>query len=394
MKILQVISSFSPAYSYGGPVKMAFNISKELVKNNHHVTVYTTDVYDSNSRLDYKINPEIMDGITVYRFRNLSNYLSRKNLTCAPSMLFYLKNQIKKFDVIHLHEYRSFQAIFAYYYAQKYNIPYIIQARGSVLPFFEKQFLKQAFDVIWGNRILANSACCIALTKTESDQYFRRGVPENKIVIIPNGLDLSQFSNLPERGTFRSKYGISPTEKIILFLGRIHKIKGIDLLIEAYADLLNEIPNARLVIAGPDDNFLSALQKQIRELKPGKMPLFTGPLYNQEKLAAYVDADVYVLPSRYEIFGNTILESWACGTPVIVTTGCHIADVVEKAGIVVERDPVELAEAIKKIVLDEVLREKFADTGKAMVNNEFNLEAVVDNIEACYRQVIDNIKND
>ena len=119
MKILQVISSFPPAYSYGGPLKVAFNISKELVKNGHDVTVYTTDVYDSKSRLQYETNPEIMEGVKVYRFRNISNALSRKNFSCAPSMFFFLKNNIKDFDIIHLHEFRSFQAIFVYHYAKK-----------------------------------------------------------------------------------------------------------------------------------------------------------------------------------------------------------------------------------------------------------------------------------
>ncbi|MCQ8893266.1 MAG: glycosyltransferase [Methanolinea sp.] len=383
MKILQVIPFFSP--KFGGSVISTFLTCQKLSERGHDITVLTTDFH--------------FDAVYAKKLKNVEVIPTESSLHIglflySPKMKAWLSKNISKYDIIHLQNFRSYQNAIVSNYAKKMGIPYILQARGSVLPFFEKKLLKQAFDMMWGNEILKNAAKCIALTKTESDQYIKMGVPENKIVIIPNGLDLSQFSNLPERGTFRSKYKISDNEQIILFLGRIHKIKGIDLLIEAYAEVLKEIPNARLVIAGPDDNYISALQKQIRELKPGKMPLFTGPLYDQEKLSAYVDADVYVLPSRYEVFANTILESWACGTPVIVTTGCHIADVVEKAGIVVERDPVELAEAIKKIVLDEVLREKFSKMGKMLVNDKLNLDAIVDNIKVCYRHVIDNIKND
>jgi len=248
--------------------------------------------------------------------------------------------------------------------------------------------LKRLYDVVWGNKILKNASRVIALCEAEAEQYRTMGVPENKIVIIPNGLDLSQFLNLPEKGTFRSKYGISENEKIVLFLGRIHKIKGIDLLIDAYSDLLKELPNIRLVIAGPDDNYLSVIKKQIQREKLDKSPLLTGPLYGQEKLAAYIDADVFVLPSRYETFPNTLMEAWACGTPVIVTKRCLISDIVEKAGYVSAFDVKELKNTIKIVLNDEKQRMINVNAGLELIKNELNISSCLDQIEKVYKETI------
>ena len=387
MKILEVISSFPPAYSYGGALKGAHALSKQLVADGHDVSVFTTDVYDANSRLHYNTNPEIMDGIKVFHFHNISNALARKNIPFAPSMFFALWKGMKKFDIVHLHEYRSFHAVMVSFFAKRNRIPYIVAAHGSVLPIFEKQFFKKLFDSVWGNYILKNASRVMALCESEAEQYRTMGVTENKIEIIPNGIDLSRYDDLPLEGTFREKYGISSNEKIVLFLGRIHKIKGIDLLIDAYCDLIEEVPDVRLVITGPDDNFLSTIEDQIKSKKLRISPLFTGPLYNHDKLEAYVDADVYVLPSRYEIFGNTILESWACGTPVVVTDGCKIADIVQNAGLVSRFDADDLKGCIKSLLIDDALRNKLGSAGKQLVIDQFDILSVIKKNELVYQDL-------
>lgn len=392
MKILQVISSFPPAYSYGGPARVAYEISKELVKRGHEVTVYTTDVYDACSRFKYDNNPMWMDGIEVYYFKNVSNKLAqRKNLATAPMMAFALNKNVEKFDVIHLHEYRSFQAIFVSHYAKKYNIPCILQVHGAVQPIFQRQGLKKIFDLFFGYKILRDASKVIALTETEAEQYKKMGVDEDEIEIVPNGIDLSEYNDLPERGEFRKKYGIKGEEKIILYLGRIHEIKGIDLLVEAFADLVKELDNIKLVIVGQDDGFLSTLKRQIEDLNLGDKILLTGPLYEQDKLKAYVDADVYVLPSVYETFPVTVLEACACGTPVIVTDRCGIADIVDgRIGYVVEYDKDQLRGAIIKVLSDEGLRKRFGEKGRKLIEEKFTWEKIIEQSEKIYEEVIES----
>lgn len=391
MKILQVISSFPPAYSYGGALNVAYHLSKELVRIGHDVTVYTTDVFNSNSRLDYKENPEIMDGITIYRFRNLSNYLSRKNLTCAPSMFFFLKNQIKNFDIIHFHEYRSFQAFFAYYYTQKNNIPYIIQAHGSVLPIFEKQGIKKLFDILWGDKILKDASKLVAVSNVEKDQYLKMGLSEDKIEIIPNGIDMSEYEKLPERGKFRKKYGFLEDEKIILYLGRIHKIKGIDFLIDAYSQVIEELPHARLVIAGPDDGYLSTIREQIQQLNLNSKPLITGPLYGRDKLAAYVDADVLVYPGIFEIFGLVPFEAIMCGTPVIVADDCGCGEIIKEAncGYLVKYGKIDgLRDRLVEVLNDTVQSNLFVKNGQEFIKNNLSWSHIIGNLERIYMECI------
>jgi glycosyltransferase involved in cell wall biosynthesis len=179
---------------------------------------------------------------------------------------------------------------------------------------------------------------------------------------------------------------------MILSLGRLHKIKGIDLLLFAFLDVIKHYSNVKLIIAGPDGGDLDRLQKLVEELHLESQVFFVGPLYGEEKVAAYNDADLFVLPSVYESFGNTILEALACGTPVIATTGCHIADVVEKVGLVVERDSTLLSEAIIKLLRDDELRCHLGKMGKEMVFKEFSDEVVIKKIEDIYRTCIRDVE--
>ncbi|GAJ22860.1 unnamed protein product, partial [marine sediment metagenome] len=169
--------------------------------------------------------------------------------------------------------------------------------------------------------------------------------------------------------------GLGDDQRIILFLGRIHKIKGLDLLAKAFADLPKPLDNIKLVIVGPDDGYLSSLKKLVTDLGINDKVLFTGPLYGQEKLKAYVDADVYVLPSFYEIFGITVLEALACGTPVIVTNRCGIADAINgQAGLVVPYDKEQLQHALLHLLGDDKMRSQFSEKGKSLVREKFNWE--------------------
>jgi glycosyltransferase involved in cell wall biosynthesis len=390
MKILQVYPYFYPAWSYGGVTRVVYEISKYLADRGHEVTVYATDALDDKSRVKPSSNPTYIDGVRTYYFRNLSNYLSSKyHLPLPLGMPFRIKEEVKKFDVIHLHGYPHSLNVLVHHYAMKYGIPYVINTHGAVLPFFQKYGLHKIFSIFFGHRILKDATKVIALTKTEAEQYKKICVDEDKIEIVPNGIDLSEYDTLPKRGEFRKKYSIRDDEKMILYLGRIHKIKGIDLLVNAFADLVNELDDVRLVIGGHDDGFLSTLKGQIDGLKIDDRVLFTGPLYERDKLKAYVDADVYVLPSVYEIFGITLLEAWACSTPVIVTDRCGIADIVDKVGYVVEYDKEQLRDAIFKVLSDERLRRKFGEEGKRAVM-KFEWDKSARKVEIVYGKITKN----
>ncbi len=388
MKILQVTNFFKPSWESGGPARVAYEISKKLVERGHEVTVYTTDGF--KWRIDVEKNkPADVDGIKTYYFRNLSSYLTRKmNLPIPYYLPIVARRTLRDFDMIHIHEYRTVLAIVVHHYAKKYGIPYILQPRGSI-PRASKSKQKKLFDALFGRAIIKDASKIIASSKLESDQYWDvfPDLEGEKIVHIPNGIDLETYQNLPKKGEFRKKYSIAEDEKVILFLGRIHKIKGIDILIEAFSKLKEELQGVKLVIAGPDDGYLDRLKLMVDKLSIEDDVIFPGPLYEKEKSEAYVDADVFVVPSKYESFGNVVLEAMAHNTPVVVTNSCGVSEWLSSAEIInptVDSLYVKLSEILKKSKSENLKskRRMKKDVEK------FSWETIVDRIESIYYEIV------
>jgi glycosyltransferase involved in cell wall biosynthesis len=320
VKILHVIPFFSE--KFGGSVVISYNIAKTLALKDHNVTILTTN---------YKFDSDYAESIRKHGVRiiALPILFNIDLFLYTPSIKKWLKENIIHFDIVHLHNFRTYQNALVSLYATRFHIPIILQAHGDI-PYFEKRILKKIFDYKWGNEILENASNFIAVTKTEKNQYLDIGVSENKIEIIPNGIDVSEFETLPERGKFRKKHDIPSDEKIILYLGRLHKIKGLDFLISSFSNLLDKYLDTTLVIAGPDDGYLSNLLVQINRLGIERHVLVTGPLYNKEKLEAFVDSDVLVYPGLVEIFGLVPFEAIMCGTPVIVNEDCGCGEIIKE----------------------------------------------------------------
>lgn len=378
MKILQVTQFFSPVH--GGSAEVPYHLSKELAERGHEVAVYTSD---------FKLSQGYMDSIPEVRVHHFKTWSSWANFYVTPSMMKEAKRGIRHFDIIHMHNYRSFQNMVVAHYAREYGIPYVLQAHGSATTFFQKGWLKRTFDVIWGYRILRDASKVIAVTNTEVEQYKSLGISEDRSEIVRSGIDLSEFDDLPERGKFRKKYGLNDSQKIILYLGRIHKTKGLDLLVKAFTGLSKHLNEAKLVIVGPNDGYLPSLKKLVVDLGVNDRVLFTGPLYGVERLRAYVDADVFVLPSFYEIYGITVLEAMACGTSVIVTDRCGIADVIGgQAGLVVPHNKEQLQHALLHMLSDDKMRLQFSEKGRTLVGERFSWAIIAQEAERVYQKVL------
>lgn len=378
MKILHVTPFFSPVH--GGSAEVPYQLSKELAKRGHEVAIYTSD---------FKLDQDYINSIPKVKVHAFKTWSSLANLYVTPGMVKETKGRIRHFDVIHMHNYRTFQNMVVAHCAREYGIPYVLQAHGSATTFLQKRWLKRTFDAIWGYRILKDASKGIAVTQIETEQYKSMGVSEDKIEIVPNGIDLSEFENLPQRGEFRRKYGLTDSQSLILYLGRIHKTKGLDLLAKEFAMLSQKLDDAKLVIVGPDNGYLASLKKLIAHLEISDKVLFTGPLYEREKLRAYVDADVFVNPRVDEIFGLVFLEALACGTPVICSKGCGIADVIDgQVGFAVSYDKEQLENTLLHILGDDKMRRKFGERGRLLVHDKFNWQKITDQMESVYQKVL------
>lgn len=371
MNILHVVPSFAPCFSAGGVVNASYQIAKKQVENGHDVSVYTTD--SCQERLKFEDNYNVnVDGIKVFYFKNISNDVKNKLTIDTPiSSINYIRKTINNFDVIHIHEHRHSLAIATHRYAKKNNVPYVLQAHGSVLPFFQKEKFKEIFDKLWGFDILYDASRVFALTEVEKQQYLKMGVDESKIEIVPLGINLDEYKTLPPKGRFKEKYEIKEDEKLILFLGRIHEIKGLDLLIKSFNRISQE--NVKLAIVGGDYGFLNEIESMIKQFNIEDKVIFPGVLTGENKKEALVDCDIFVMPSRYESFTTSGLEAMACYKPLVLTKNNHIHDWVENSvGITCEFDDEKLADCFKKLLYDENLCCKFGKTGRKLIENKYD----------------------
>ena len=399
MKILHVAHFFYPCLSAGGVVNASYQIASKQGKDND-VKVISSDSCKErlkfpNGRYDVDV-----DGIKVDYFKNLSNGFKLKTMLDTPlAAPFKIRKDIKGYDIVHIHEHRQTLAIIASYFARKNNIPYIVQAHGSVLPFFQKEGLKNLFDKVFGFKILHNASCVFALTEVEKEQYLKMGVDEDKIEIVPLGINLEEYENLPAYGKFRSKFNIGENDKLILFVGRIHEIKGLDLLLDAFNDLIvqsNEknsedipCPSIKLAIVGPDDGYLVKLEEKVKEYSLEENVIIAGPLYKEEKQEALVDCDVFVMPSKYESFTTSGLEAMACSKPLVLTKNNHIHDWVDgNVGLACEDNKDSLREAIEKVIFDEELSQIFARNGKRLIYEKYNWDIINNQILEIYKRFL------
>jgi glycosyltransferase involved in cell wall biosynthesis len=210
-------------------------------------------------------------------------------------------------------------------------------------------------------------------------------VARTKLVLRRNGVEAP--TSWPERGAFRKAHGISDEMKMILFLGRLSSKKSPDLLLRAFAELSARFAGIQgmLAFAGPDEGGMQAdLERLAIELGVADRVRFTGAIFGEDKWAAYRDADVFVLPSQNENFGNTAAEAVAAGTPVIVTEKCGIAPLLgDEAGLVVQHDAFALASAIGRVLSEPGLRSRLI-AGCAKVCARLGWEEPVRDMESLY----------
>jgi glycosyltransferase involved in cell wall biosynthesis len=378
MKILHLLDIFSP---YGGGTTVLLSqLLRALAQRGHDVTLYTTDFRLDRDYIDSQ------QGVRVYPFHS---WLNLAGLILTPSIVREAQRTLGHFDIIHLHGCRSFQNIVIHHYAKKYGIPYIVSAHGSTLR-IGKARLKWLFDVIFGYRILRDASKVLAGCETEVKEYEKMGVNQDRIVLMPLLYDTEEFSKLPPFGQFRHKFGIKE-KHIILFLGRMHWIKGLDFLVESFYELARYRSDVILVIVGPDDGYKSTLERLIDKLNLSDRVLFTGYLGGEEKLSALVDADMLVQTSIYERGPGSPFEAVMCGTPIIITQNTGAGEIVSgiDAGYLVEYgDTNELSNLMQQILNDPTEANIKTQKAKQYIIRNLSWQQKTKEYEAVYAEVL------
>ncbi len=374
MKILFVSPSFYPATYYGGPIFSIYELAKALKKQNIDVKVITSNANGKEKLV-------IKTGIFHYLENNLpvKYYYSLDSKGTSIPMVFHLWKDIKEADMIYLVSVFSPPTPLTLILCSLFKKPLILSPQGQLgewcldqgnrfkkqwLKFFIKPFIKRIY---WH------------VTSEDEEKMLKAVYPEAKTFVLPNGIDLESFGSLPveKNKSFYDTYTgyRCQAKKIIISMGRLHKIKGFDVLIDAFHDLQKEISESVLLIAGEDFGEKPSLNNIINQKKLANEVFLIGKLDGNEKLEFLHNADVFALPSHHENFGMVYAEALAAGIPIIASKNTPWQD-AEKFGLGkwVENTPEEFAEAIKQVLNSD--SKKMGEIGKKYVEEKFCWEKI------------------
>jgi glycosyltransferase involved in cell wall biosynthesis len=393
VRLLNVAQTYYPYLAEGGrPAKVRI-LSRKLAERGHDVTVLTTNLGSADwSRIAEPAEKTAMglrmteDGVVAIYLPTWGRY---RALTINPRVLRFCKESLKGFDLVHFYGLYDLLGPSVSYFCRRLGIPYIIEPMGMYRPIDRSIQMKRMWRRSFGNAFWRNARKIIATSELEQQELLDEGTPPEKVVVRYNGIDVGISATASARSDFRAKRNIPPGEPLIFFLSRLIPRKGADILIEAFA---HACPGSgRLVIAGPEGEpgYRAHLEKCAADSGVATRVIFTGPLYDEEKKAAFAEADLFVLPSRYENFANVAAEAMAYGVPVIITPYCGIRTLVEDghAGLVVLPEKQPLAEALDRMVHDEILRAQLKEGCRA-VTEKLSWDRLAGQMEKYYDEAM------
>lgn len=386
MRVLHVTPSFHPAWAYGGIPRCAYELCRGLVAAGAEVEVWTTDALDAGARV--RDREAEIDGIRVRRFPNVSNSLAyHRQLYLPRGLRSHANARLREFDLLHIHSHRHALELTAARAAWRDGRPYVLTGNGTVPPIERYVATKRLLDGLGFRSVLTRADACIAVARAEVKHYLAYGVEAKRVVVIPNGIRASDYHVLPERGRLRGRFALGDAP-VVLFVGKITPRKGLDVLMRAVARLPADV---RLVVAG---NFMmpeEPIRRLVAELGIAARVTFTGLLLDDDKLGAYVDADVVAYPSIDEIFGLVPAESLMCGTPVVVCDDSGCGELVGDAqgGLLVPYgDAGALAAALQRLLNDRDLARRCAETGRRWIAGHVDWSHIAARTIELYRELL------
>ncbi len=383
MRIAHVTATFPPYY--GGAGTVCYHNARELARFGHEVHVFTT-------AMDKTPVYELLDGFIVHRLPALVRI---GNMPILPSLVVALRG----FDIVHLHYPFIIGAEMVRIAASLNHTSLIVSFHNDLIGEGLRAKLFKLYQSL-SARLMIRSATCLCVLSFDhfESSRLRHSLLNNnlKIVELPNGVELSRFH--PHNGNkwVRTKYGIPETVKLALFvaaLDRAHHFKGLSHLLQAVQTLS---PDIWLLVVG-DGDLRKEYERQANELGVSNRVIFIGTIRHEHLPTYFQSADVTVLPSsQTESFGLVLIESLACGTPVIASSLPGVRTVVNHGsdGLLVEpNQPVSLAEAISTILRDESLRQAMGQRGRAKVEANYGWEQIGVRLEGIYREVLEKVES-
>jgi glycosyltransferase involved in cell wall biosynthesis len=388
MRILYAGTGYKPAYRLGGPIISVSAAAEMLVRKGHHMTVVAT-TSNNDEDLDVPTGvPVDVEGVEVWYFPRKEPlqkllpfvpYLSRSiGFMYSPEMRDALERLVPAVDVVHTQGPFVYPSYAAAHAAFRHHKPVVYSQRGC---FAEERLRfrgakKRLYIAAVEKPIMKRAASLVALTEAERDSYRSLGV-DRPIALVPNGVELPA----PRPGAAErvaERFGIAPGATMILFLGRLHPIKGADLLLDAFARVRGEFPNAVLMVAGPNE--------WGGELPAGERVLFPGMITGDDKADVLARADLFCLPSQAEGFSNAVLEALAASTAVMLSPACNFPEVAGGgAGAIVETDSAAMADAMRALLANPARLRAMGEAGRRLVAAHYSWDVITDRLIDVYR---------
>lgn len=404
MRVLFAVHGYKPAWRVGGPVLSVSALAEGLVRGGHRVTVFTT-----NSNLDEDLDvpvdrPVDVEGVEVWYFRREEwikktlpwiPYLSRSmGFLYAPEMARRLDEKVPEMDLVHTHLPFIYPTWAAARAACRHGKPLFYHQRGVFDPARLKfRSLKKSLFINTVEKPTMRSATTlIALTDAEVANYRALGV-KTPCRVVPNGIDVAAYAG-GDRSRAEARWGLSPEDQVVLFLGRLHPIKGADRLLAAFLKVATRNPRAVLVLAGPDEWHLeSKFREALAEAGLLDRVRFPGMVSGFEKVDLLARADLFSLPSDAEGFSMAVLEALASGTAVLLSPGCHFPE-VEKAGAgrIVSLEPAAIAGALDELLADTPRLRSMGKRGRDFVRATYSWDRITATMVEVYAEGIERVR--
>ena len=393
MKVLNVIETLAP--NYGGPVTVVTQLAEAEAQSGLDVEILTTNADMPSGRYCEAGRSTLNGGTVPVTYCSVQLNILRLSAGIAS----FLHRNSKRFDIIHVHGLYRFPQSYAAAFARNTNKPYVITPHGALDPFLYARSsrslaLKRIYER-WVDFPNLNGASALHFTTEDERQLVSRLGLQAPSFVAPNGLNWKPYEILPPRGALRARYGLADGP-LILFLGRLHLKKGLPILIDAVNVVRRRHSDVRLLIAGPESGeYGRVIREQTSQLGMADTTIFSGPLYGADVTQAYVDADVFALPSHTENFGMTVAEAMACATPVVISDQVNIhAEVTSAgAGIVTHCDANEVAAALSSLLDDRTRRQSMGQAGRRLVQGRYSWPSIVQTITHEYEGIVRRARN-
>ncbi|MEY2565405.1 MAG: hypothetical protein QOH88_3598 [Verrucomicrobiota bacterium] len=376
MKILFVTPYYYPEFKFGGPPKRIHALSVGLAGGGHDVRVVSFDSEQPKAH-DMRTYDNIPIQYVPWTGRAMRQ---------VPIRLRELRTEIGNADIVHCYGLYNLLCPAAAFLASRLDKPFVIEPMGMFTPRLRNLVAKRFYNIFFTRWMFRNAGAVIATSGLEADDLIVGG-SSKKVVVRHNGIDLKEFASLPPRYAARKKWNIGEGEKLVVYVGRISAKKNLRELVQAFAKL--DRNDVRLLIAGPvsEPVYCRLVEKHIRTRARYQSVRLVPAVYGDDLKSLLAAADLFVLPSLNENFGNAAGEAIAAGVPVLVTKTCGIAPLIHRrAGLSIPLGVEHLTEGLLTMLDPELSKALTSESER--VKQELSWAHPLRQTEELYERVI------